>query len=127
MAQDFEIFVQMEGEDVHLKLKGDFDGISAHELLDALATSCAPCSQVYIHSGSLKTLDQFGLQVFHSHFDHLKGTSLDLAFTGEHAFKSITKFLILAVQETDFASANSNITCRNVGIRSDMAKQLAHE
>ena len=85
MAQDFEISVQMEGEDVHLKLKGDFDGISAHELLDALATSCAPCSQVYIHSGSLKTLDQFGLQVFHSHFDHLKGTSLDLAFTGEHA------------------------------------------
>jgi len=85
MAQDFEIFVHRKGRDIHLKLKGDFDGISAHELLNALATSCAPCSQVYIHTGSLKTLDQFGLQVFHSHFDRLKGTSLDLVFTGEHA------------------------------------------
>jgi anti-anti-sigma regulatory factor len=69
MAQDFEISVHREGEGIHLKLKGDFDGISAPELLNALGTSCAPCSQVYIHTGSLKTLDQFGLQVFHSHFD----------------------------------------------------------
>jgi len=85
MAQDFEISVHRKGEDLHLKLKGDFDGISAHELLNALGTSCAPCSQVYIHTGSLKTLDRFGLQIFHSHFDRLKGTSLDLVFTGEHA------------------------------------------
>ena len=85
MAQDFEISVHRVSEDIHLKLTGDFDGISAHELLNALGTSCAPCSQVYIHTGSLKTLDQFGLQVFHSYFDRLKGTSLDLLFTGEHA------------------------------------------
>ena len=85
MAQDFEVSVHRKGEDIHLKVKGDFDGISAHELLDALATSYAPCSQVYIHTGSLKTVDQFGLQVFHSHFDLLKGSSLDLVFTGEHA------------------------------------------
>jgi hypothetical protein len=86
MAQDFEISVQRKGEDIHVKLRGDFDGISAHELLNALKTSCAPCSQVYIHTDSLRTLHPFGLQVFHSHFDVLKGTSLHLVFSGKHAF-----------------------------------------
>ena len=85
MAKDFKISVQRKGEDVHLKLRGDFDGTSAHELLNALRTSCATCSQVYIHTGSLKTLHPFGLHVFHSHFDLLKGKSLDLVFTDEHA------------------------------------------
>ena len=85
MAKDFKISVQRKGEDVHLKLRGDFDGTSAHELLNVLRRSCAPCSKVYLHTGSLKTLHRFGLQVFHSNFDLLKGKSLDLVFTGEHA------------------------------------------
>ena len=85
MAKGFKISFQRKGENAHLRLRGDFDGTSAHELLNALKTSCAPCSQVYIHTGSLKTLHRFGLQVFYSHLDFLKGKSLDLVFTGEHA------------------------------------------
>jgi len=85
MAKDFKISVQMKGEDVHLKLRGDFDGTSAHELLNVLRRSCAPCSKVYLHTGSLKTLHRFGLQVFHSNFDLLKGKALNLNFIGEHA------------------------------------------
>jgi len=85
MAKDFKIFVQMKGEDVHLKLRGDFDGTSAHELLNVLRRSCAPCSKVYLHTGPLKTLHRFRLQVFHSNFDLLKCKSLDLVFISEHA------------------------------------------
>jgi anti-anti-sigma regulatory factor len=85
MGTDFEISIQKKGEDVYLKLRGGFDGTSAYELLYILQTHCNSGSQVFIHTSCLGTIYPFGLDVFRNNFDMLKGKSLDLVFTGEHA------------------------------------------
>jgi hypothetical protein len=85
MATNFRIFVHRNSENLHLRLMGDFDGISAHELLGNLKRYSHRTSKVFIHTNCLGDIHPFGLNVFHNHLDVLKGTSLKLVFTGEHA------------------------------------------
>ena len=49
-GKNFEISVRRNREGLHLKLGGDFDGISAYELLSVLKTNCNPNSKVFIHT-----------------------------------------------------------------------------
>lgn len=85
MATNFRISVHRNSENLHLRLMGDFDGISAHELLGNLKRYSYRTSKVFIHTSCLEDIHPFGLNVFHTHLDVLKGTSLELVFTGEHA------------------------------------------
>ncbi|NVM25491.1 MAG: hypothetical protein HWN70_06195 [Desulfobacterales bacterium] len=85
MAINFKISVHRNSENLHVKLMGDFDGISAHELLDILKRYSNRTSRVFIHTSCLETINPFGLNVFHNHLDVLKGRSLELLFTGENA------------------------------------------
>ena len=85
MATNFRITVHRNGENLHLKLTGDFDGTSAHELLNILKKRADHTSRALIHTGSLRSIHPFGLKVFHANLDVLKGKSVELIFTGEHA------------------------------------------
>jgi hypothetical protein len=85
MATNFRISVHRNGENLHLRLMGDFDGISAHELLENLKRYSYRTSKVFIHTNCLGDIHPFGLNVFHTHLDVLKGISLELVFTGKHA------------------------------------------
>ena len=85
MATNFEVFVHRNSENLHIKLMGDFDGISAHELLDILRRYSNSTSRVFIHTSCLKDIRPFGLNVFQGNLDVLKGKSLKLVFTGENA------------------------------------------
>jgi hypothetical protein len=85
MATNFRISVHRNSENLHLRLAGDFDGISAHELLENLKRYSHRPSKAFIHTNCLEDIHPFGLNVFHNHLDVLKGTSLELVFTGEHA------------------------------------------
>jgi anti-anti-sigma regulatory factor len=85
MATNFRIAVHRNDENLHLKLTGDFDGNSAYELLEAIRTHSKQASRIFIHTSSLKAIEPFGLDVFHTHFDLLKGKSMELVFTGENA------------------------------------------
>ena len=85
MGTNFKIAVHRNSENLHLKLKGDFDGISAHQLLDIVRRYSHRTSRVFIHTSCLGDIHPFGLSVFHNHLDALKGRSLELIFTGEHA------------------------------------------
>ncbi|MBW1674447.1 MAG: hypothetical protein JRJ45_12535 [Deltaproteobacteria bacterium] len=87
MATNFRISVHRNSENLHLTLMGDFDGISAHELLGNLKRYSHRTLKVFIHTSSLGDIHPFGLNVFHNHLDVLKGKSLELVFTGEHAFQ----------------------------------------
>lgn len=87
MARNFRITVHRNDENLHLKLKGDFDGNSAYELLDVIRTHSQHPSRIFIHTNSLKAIEPFGLDVFHTHFDLLKGKSIELVFTGKNATK----------------------------------------
>jgi anti-anti-sigma regulatory factor len=86
MATNFKISVHRNGENLHLKLRGDFDGTSAHDLLTALNKYTNQSTvRVFIHTSCLSMLYPFGLYVFHCNFSSIKGKSLELVFTGEHA------------------------------------------
>jgi len=87
MAQNFRVVVHQNSENLHLRLEGDFDGSSAHELLNTLEERCRFASRAFIHTNGLKQVDPFGLSVFHANLAGLKGGKKcrPLHFTGEHA------------------------------------------
>lgn len=87
MAENFKISVRRNRESLHLKLAGDFDGISAYELLNVLKRNCNPNSKVFIHTGALREVHPFGVNVFHKNLGFLKGRSIQLIFIGENANK----------------------------------------
>ena len=49
------------------------------------------------------------------------------AFAGENAGELIPQSLVLAVHVSDLAAADADVSCRNVGIRTDVPAQLRHE
>jgi len=85
MATNFRIFIHRNSENLHLKLMGDFDGTSAHELISILKRCCDRTSRVFIHTNCLRHIHPFGQNVFHNNLDCLKGHSVKLVFTGENA------------------------------------------
>ena len=85
MARKFGISVHRNSENVHLRLMGDFDGTSAHELLSVLKRHCNRTLRVFIHTSCLRSIHPFGRNVFHSNLTILKGRSMKLIFTGEKA------------------------------------------
>lgn len=85
MAANFRISIHQNSESLHIKLVGDFDGSSAHELLDALQKNCRKASKIFIHTSSLKEIHPFGREVFQSNMCQIGQQVVPLVFTGEKA------------------------------------------
>ena len=64
MASNFHIFSYKTRDCLHLKLKGDFDGNSAYELLETLKKCGNGFFQIFIDTNDLKTIYPFGREVF---------------------------------------------------------------
>ena len=84
MTTNFTVSFHRNGENVHLKLIGDFDGSSAYDLLEALKKYGHGISRVFIHTSSLRNIHPFGLRVFHDNLKLLRDRSLELVFTGDY-------------------------------------------
>ncbi|MFW6147019.1 MAG: hypothetical protein ACOC6B_01340 [Thermodesulfobacteriota bacterium] len=85
MATNFRIAADRNSKNLHWKLRGDFDGTSAFELLEAIRSHSHHPSKIFIHTDGLRAVEPFGLDVFHSHFDLLKGENIELVFIGKNA------------------------------------------
>jgi hypothetical protein len=85
MANNFKINVLKKSADLHIKLKGDFDGMSAYQLIRVLQNHSNTCARVFINTGSLKAVDLFGKNVFHKNLGFLNRQSCRLFFTGRKA------------------------------------------
>jgi len=85
MAANFRISIHRNCENLHLKLFGDFDGSSAHQLINALKRHWAGASRIFIHTGCLKNIEPFGRDIFRNSPDLRKARHLKLVFTGENA------------------------------------------
>ena len=83
MAANFRIFTHHNGESVHLKLSGGFDGASAHELLHRLGLYAGKTEKIFIHTDGLSDIHSFGKKVFKSKCRQHKGLASHLIFTGE--------------------------------------------
>ena len=85
MASNFRILIHQNDDNIHMKLMGDFDGSSAHELLNHLGNCCPKFATIFIHTDCLKRVIPFGLGVFKSKLNDLNTKHIRLVFTGENA------------------------------------------
>lgn len=69
-----------------MQLYGDFDGTSAHELVNFLHKCGGSYRQVAIDTEGLRTINAFGLNVFINKVKRLRRICIQLTFTGR--FKS---------------------------------------
>jgi hypothetical protein len=67
-------------------LDGDFDGNSAHELINALIEHGTGFYQIFIDTNSLKTIYPFGIDVFQKNLDRFNKKFSNLIFIGENKY-----------------------------------------
>ena len=85
MATNFKIVCREKRNGVHMNLIGDFDGSSAHELINKLTEINGKSPKVTIHTNGLKTIHPFGVQIFQNHYRGLKTGKKRLMFAGCHS------------------------------------------
>ena len=85
MASNFKILIHRNSDNLHLKLMGDFDGSSAHQLLNLVSKNSPNASRIFIHTSCVKSIMPFGRKVFQDNFYNLKDNPVNLVFTGEKA------------------------------------------
>ena len=85
MASNFKITLDRFDDIIHLKLYGDFDGSSAHELLNFLKKNSHDLLKIYIHTDDLKTIYPFGLNIFYRCYRIINGCADKIVFTGKKA------------------------------------------
>ena len=87
MAANFKISVHWNSDNLHLKLMGDFDGSSAHELINTLKRNSRGAVRVFIHTNCLKQIHPFGKSVFFNNLNTLNIHPAQFVFTGENKSK----------------------------------------
>ena len=85
MAPNFQITYYRYEDGIHLKLYGDFDGSSAHELLNLLKVKSDDTSKIYIHTDGIKHLHPFGISTFLKGIRIRNGCANRIVFTGKEA------------------------------------------
>jgi anti-anti-sigma factor len=77
VASNFKIVTRRRGV---VKLKGDFDGNSAFELLHLIDKKCDGIVKVIIDTSELSYVYSFGREVFCNNLSRLNGRSIQLIF-----------------------------------------------
>ncbi|MFC1839348.1 hypothetical protein ACFL1N_07200 [Thermodesulfobacteriota bacterium] len=85
MACNFRITIHRDDKNLHLKLKGDFDGSSAWELINNLKENCGGISKVFIDTNRLKYIHPFGKGTLQKNLSDHIGKSVRVEFIGEKA------------------------------------------
>ncbi len=87
MASNFRILSHETRDSLHLKLTGDFDGNSAHELINTLIERGIGFYQIFIDTDDIKTIHPFGRDVFQKKLDSFNKQFSNLIFIGENEHK----------------------------------------
>lgn len=87
MASNFQILPYKTRDSLHLKLAGDFDGSSAHELINALVDNDKGCYQIFIDTNDLTTIHPFGREVLEKKIGNINKRFKNLIFIGEKLHK----------------------------------------
>ena len=85
MAMNFKMFQLKSKNSVHLTLDGDFDGTSAHELINLLRSCDKDVDQVFINTSGLRAVHPFGQVVLDRHLSAVSGRFMNLVFIGDHS------------------------------------------
>lgn len=84
MASNFQVFLNQNRDSLHLHLYGDFDGISAYELINALKEQNEKYFEVFIDTTDLNKIHAFGIDVFQKKVNSLGKNNTNLIFIGRH-------------------------------------------
>jgi hypothetical protein len=83
MARNFKVLAHRNSDSLHLRLEGDFDGSSAHQLLCMLGKNGNNIERVFIHTNGLRKIHPFGKAVFQKNLNEFNSRRADLLFTGD--------------------------------------------
>ena len=85
MASNFQVFLNRNRDSLHLHMYGDFDGISAYELINALKQhDNEEYWEVFIDTNDLNKIHAFGIDVFQKKVNLLGKNNRNLVFIGKH-------------------------------------------
>lgn len=87
MASNFQIFIFKTKDSLYLKLGGDFDGSSAHELGNTLIANSTGLWDIFIDTNNLKTINLFGIDVLQKNLNVIKKQSKNLIIVGANKYK----------------------------------------
>ena len=87
MASTFRILSHETRNSLHLKLTGDFDGSSAHELINTLIERGTGFYQIFIDTNDIKTIHPFGRNVFQKKLGSFNKQFGNLIFIGKMNIK----------------------------------------
>ena len=84
MASNFQIFSFKTRDSLHLKLSGDFDGSSAHELINTLTEHGKGFYEIFIDTNDLKSIHPYGKEIFQKRFSAVKKQFHGITFVGRN-------------------------------------------
>jgi anti-anti-sigma regulatory factor len=93
MAMNFKMLQFKNKNSVHLSLNGDFDGTSAHELINALKSYGSDVHQVFINTAGLTSVHPFGQVVLYRNLPAMRDGSRNLVFLGDHRRRLIKPWI----------------------------------
>ena len=85
MASNFNIKIGWNVDRIHLRLYGDFDGSSAHELLNLLRKIRQSDNKILIYTEGLNYVHPFGLNTFHKNLGGINDGAEKIVFSGDRA------------------------------------------
>ena len=88
MAHNFKIFMHRTIDNLHINLKGDFDGSSAFELLNILKENLNSTKRILIDTNNLKKIYPFGREVFDYNISKLMNHRIRIQFIGPNTLRS---------------------------------------
>jgi anti-anti-sigma regulatory factor len=83
MASNFTMRFQRNDDDLLITLKGNFDGSSAHVLLEAIKRNCKSNHHIFVDTNGLKDIHPFGHQVLQSSLSDMKKRAAEIIFSGK--------------------------------------------
>ena len=85
MASNFKILISRSEGSIHLGLYGDFDGSSAHELINLLKKYSHSDSKIHIYTDGLNQLHPFGMSIFNKSIGIMNDCADQISFSGDKA------------------------------------------
>jgi len=86
MASNFKMMIAGKGKNLRIRLVGDLDGTSAHQVIGAVQKHGKRACAISIDTTDLRTIYPFGLDILQKDLAGLNNSqAVTLMFTGSHA------------------------------------------
>lgn len=95
MAANFQIITRRKSDQLHLRLRGDFDGMSAMVLICTILDNFTSAKKICIETEGILSLLPFGQEVFRKNLPLSPSCAQKLTFMGTHSLQMAPKGAIV--------------------------------